>query len=227
MTTLPRRLPGERVEPAQGKRPGAHRDGRVGLRRREFVCPLVEETRRPERNIPRLDDPRLSIIFLTIALLLRCAAVHPAGGTGRRPAAALLFANRVFGEYGQLFLVTPRSPPPAAPTQLVAGGDPADALRDGAERSGLPAIKQLSWRARTPWVAVLFVAAITGLPILILGQDPDSDQPAAARRPRWSGCWPTSSPTSTCWPCAVAIRTSPVRSARRSTRCRNCSASPG
>lgn len=90
----------------------------------EFVCPLVEETRRPERNIPRSMILGLSIIFLTIALYCFGALLCiPQAELAGDPLPHFLFANRVFGEYGQMFLV---------------------------------------------------IAAITGLPILILGQDPDS-----------------------------------------------------
>lgn len=72
----------------------------------EFVCPLVEETRRPERNIPRSMILGLSIIFLTIALYCFGALLCiPQAELAGDPLPHFLFANRVFGEYGQLFLV--------------------------------------------------------------------------------------------------------------------------
>ncbi|PKG14990.1 amino acid permease, partial [Pseudomonas aeruginosa] len=72
----------------------------------EFVCPLVEETRRPERNIPRSMILGLSIIFRTIALYCFGALLCiPQAELAGDPLPHFLFANRVFGEYGQLFLV--------------------------------------------------------------------------------------------------------------------------
>ncbi|MCO1751948.1 APC family permease [Pseudomonas aeruginosa] len=77
----------------------------------EFVCPLVEETRRPERNIPRSMILGLSIIFLTIALYCFGALLCiPQAELAGDPLPHFLFANRVFGEYGQLFLILGQDP---------------------------------------------------------------------------------------------------------------------
>ncbi|WP_270828630.1 amino acid permease, partial [Aeromonas sp. Y318-1] len=62
----------------------------------EFVCPLVEETRRPERNIPRSMILGLSIIFLTIALYCFGALLCiPQAELAGDPLPHFLFANRV------------------------------------------------------------------------------------------------------------------------------------
>ncbi|MFU1921900.1 amino acid permease, partial [Klebsiella pneumoniae] len=61
----------------------------------EFVCPLVEETRRPERNIPRSMILGLSIIFLTIALYCFGALLCiPQAELAGDPLPHFLFANR-------------------------------------------------------------------------------------------------------------------------------------
>ncbi|BAQ75354.1 MULTISPECIES: APC family permease [Pseudomonas] len=141
----------------------------------EFVCPLVEETRRPERNVPRSMIIGLSIIFLVITLYcLGALLCIPREQLASHPLPHFLFATTVFGEAGKLFLVgavitatcsTVNSSLAALPRMLYGMAQNGQAF---------PQFKRLSPRSRTPWVAVLFVAALTGLPILILGQDPDS-----------------------------------------------------
>jgi len=141
----------------------------------EFVCPLVEETRRPERNVPRSMIIGLSIIFLVITLYcLGALLCIPREQLASHPLPHFLFATTVFGEAGKLFLVgavitatcsTVNSSLAALPRMLYGMAQNGQAF---------PQFKRLSPRTRTPWVAVLFVAALTGLPILILGQDPDS-----------------------------------------------------
>lgn len=141
----------------------------------EFVCPLVEETRNPERNIPRSMIIGLSVIFLVITLYcLGALLCVPRAQLASDPLPHFLFATTVFGEAGKLFLVgavitatcsTVNSSLAALPRMLYGMAQNGQAF---------PQFKRLSPRGRTPWVAVLFVAALTGLPILLLGQDPDS-----------------------------------------------------
>ncbi|AZC19174.1 MULTISPECIES: APC family permease [Pseudomonas] len=141
----------------------------------EFVCPLVEETKRPERNIPRSMIIGLSLIFLVITLYcLGALLCIPRDQLASDPLPHFLFATTVFGETGKAFLVgavltatcsTVNSSLAALPRMLYGMAQNGQAF---------PQFKRLSTGTRTPWVAVLFIAAITGLPILLLGQDPDS-----------------------------------------------------
>ncbi|MGE8414431.1 MAG: amino acid permease [Pseudomonas sp.] len=141
----------------------------------EFVCPLVEETRRPERNIPRSMIIGLSLIFLVISLYcLGALLCVPREQLAGNPLPHFLFATTVFGEAGKAFLVgavvtatcsTINSSLAALPRMLYGMAQNGQAF---------PQFKRLSARTRTPWVAVLFIAAITGLPVLVMGQDPDS-----------------------------------------------------
>ncbi|MBO3276038.1 APC family permease [Pseudomonas schmalbachii] len=140
----------------------------------EFVCPLVEETRRPERNIPRSMILGLTIIFLTIALYcLGALMLIP----GEELAGDLLphftFANKVFGDYGQLFLVIAAITATCSTLNSSLAAIPRMLYGMAQNGQAFPQFKWLS-KARTPWVAVLFVAAITGMPIVLLGDNPDA-----------------------------------------------------
>jgi len=146
--------------------------GFVGV---EFVCPLVEESRRPERHIPWSMILGITIIFITIAIYSVGALRYvPREELTSNVLPHYLFATAVFGENGKLLLVaaavtatcsTLNSSLTALPRMLHGM-----ALRGQA----FPFFKPLSRRYGEPWVAVLFVAAITGAPVLLMGHDPDS-----------------------------------------------------
>ncbi|MGV8604823.1 amino acid transporter, partial [Pseudomonas aeruginosa] len=72
----------------------------------EFVCLLVEQTRRPERHLPRSMILGRSIIVLSIALSC-CGALLciPQADLAGDRLSHFLFASRVFGGDGQLFRV--------------------------------------------------------------------------------------------------------------------------
>lgn len=138
----------------------------------EFVCPLVEETRRPERNIPRSMIIGLSIIFATIALYcLGALLTVPQAELASNGLPHYLFATTVFGESGQLFLVAAAITATCSTLNSSLAAIPRMLYGMAQNGQAFPLFKRLSPRARTPWVAVLFVAAITGLPILLMGQD--------------------------------------------------------
>lgn len=139
----------------------------------EFVCPLVEETKDPERNIPRSMVIGLTVIFGVIALYcLGALLLIPREQLSTDPLPHFLFATTVFGEAGKLFVVVAAFTATCSTVNSSLAALPR--MLYGMAQSGqaFPQFKHLSARARTPWVAVLFIAAITGLPMLILGNDP-------------------------------------------------------
>ncbi len=147
----------------------------VGLRRRRVRLPAGGGDAASGAQHPRSMILGLSIIFLTIALYCFGALLCiPQAELAGDPLPHFLFANRVFGEYGQLFLVIAAITATCSTLNSSLAAIPRMLYGMAQNGQAFPQFKQLSRRARTPWVAVLFVAAITGLPILILGQDPDS-----------------------------------------------------
>lgn len=138
----------------------------------EFVCPLVEESRRPERNIPRSMIIGLSVIFVTISLYcLGALLMVPQAELASNGLPHYLFATAVFGETGQLLLVTAAITATCSTLNTSLAAIPR--MLSGMAQNGqaFPCFKRLSARTGAPWVAVLFVAAITGLPILLMGVD--------------------------------------------------------
>ncbi|NWL78698.1 amino acid transporter [Pseudomonas taiwanensis] len=138
----------------------------------EFVCPLVEETKRPERNIPRSMIIGLTVIFLTIGLYcLGALFMVPQEALTTDALPHYLFATTVFGKAGELFLVIASVTATFSTLNSSLASIPRMLYGMAQNGQAFPILKRLSPRARTPWVSVLFVSAITGLPILVLGQD--------------------------------------------------------
>jgi amino acid transporter len=138
----------------------------------EFVCPLVEETKRPERNIPRAMIIGLTVIFVTIALYcLGALFMVPQEALTTDALPHYLFATTVFGKAGELFLVVAAATATCSTLNSSLAAIPRMLYGMAQNGQAFPVFKRLSPRARTPWVSVLFVAAITGLPILVMGQD--------------------------------------------------------
>lgn len=138
----------------------------------EFVCPLVEETKRPERNIPRSMIIGLTVIFITITLYcLGALFLVPQEALTTDALPHYLFATKVFGKAGELFLVVASVTATFSTLNSSLASIPRMLYGMAQNGQAFPVFKRLSPRARTPWVSVLFVSAITGLPILVLGQD--------------------------------------------------------
>ncbi|QHA86770.1 APC family permease [Serratia rhizosphaerae] len=138
----------------------------------EFVCPLVEEARRPERDIPRAMIVGLSVIFCTIAVYcLGALLLIPREELASNGLPHYLFATTVFGKSGQLFLATAAIT--ATCSTLNSSLATIPRMLSGMAQNGqaFPCFKRHSARTGAPWVSVLFVAAITGLPLLLMAAD--------------------------------------------------------
>ncbi|OMQ23678.1 APC family permease [Serratia oryzae] len=138
----------------------------------EFVCPLVEEAQRPERDIPRSMIVGLSVIFGTIMIYcLGALLMIPPEELATNGLPHYLFATAVFGETGQIFLVT--AVVTATCSTLNSSLATIPRMLSGMAQNGqaFPCFKRHSAKTGSPWVSVLFVASITGLPLLLMEND--------------------------------------------------------
>ncbi len=140
--------------------------GFVGV---EFVCPLVEEAQQPERDIPRSMIIGLSIIFVTIIIYcLGALLMVPAEELATNGLPHYLFATAVFGEVGKIFLVA--AVVTATCSTLNSSLAAIPRMLSGMAQNGqaFPCFKRHSTKTGAPWVSVLFIAGITGLPLLLM-----------------------------------------------------------
>lgn len=139
----------------------------------EFVCPLVEETKNPERNVPRGMMLGLTIIFITIALYSIGALFYvPQEDLASASLPHYLFATALFGETGKIFLVVAAITATCSTVNTSLAAIPRMLYGMAVNGQAFPQLKMVSKRFNAPWVAVLFVAAITGIPVIFMGDNP-------------------------------------------------------
>ncbi|MBS7664248.1 APC family permease [Pseudomonas lalucatii] len=141
----------------------------------EFVCPLVEEAREPERSIPWSMMLGAGVIFITIALYSIGALFYvPQDELAGAALPHYLFATALLGEGGKVFLVIAATAATCSTLNTSLAAIPRMLYGMAVNGQAFPQFKRLSQRHNTPWVAVLFVALITGAPVLLMGDRPDA-----------------------------------------------------
>ena len=146
--------------------------GFVGL---EFVCPLVQETKDPERNIPRS-----MIIGATIILamyVLYCLGALLYVPTETLAGAALPhyeYVGAVFGEEGLFFLTLAAFTATCSTVNTSLAAVPRMIYGMANNGQTFSIFSRLHAKYDTPWVAIVFVALATGVPVLIYGVNADA-----------------------------------------------------
>lgn len=139
----------------------------------EFVCPMIEETKNPTKNIPR------SMILAAVVLLVVYALVALAGYL-TVPQTALaeseiphtVLVSALFGESGKLVLAVLAITATCSTINTVLATIPR-MLYGMAQNHQLPGIfMKLNPKTKTPWVGIMFVASLIMIPTIVLrGQD--------------------------------------------------------
>lgn len=141
----------------------------------EFVCPLVEESKNPNRNIPRSMIIGVTVIFVTIAIYCLGALLYiPADDLAGSALPHYDFAKAVFGDVGLTFLAIAAVTATCSTVNTSLAAIPRMLYGMAQNGQAFPQLKQLTKTTKTPWVAVLFTAAITGLPMVVMGDNPDA-----------------------------------------------------
>jgi amino acid transporter len=141
----------------------------------EFVCPLVENAKNPQRDIPRSMTIGVTVIFVTIALYCLGALFYvPAAELASSSLPHYDFAKAAFGDAGLILIAVASVAATCSTVNTCLASIPR--MLYGMAQNGqvFPQLKTLSKKTNTPWVAVLFVAAITGVPMVLLADQPES-----------------------------------------------------
>ncbi|MBY5924752.1 MULTISPECIES: APC family permease [unclassified Halomonas] len=144
--------------------------GYVGV---EFVCPLVSETRDPVRHIPRSMYLGLTVIFAVFSLYCLGVLFYlPQEALLAAELPHLEYARAVFGDAGHLVLAVAAVTATCSTVNTSLASIPRMLQGMAEQGQAFPALGWLTNSTRVPWVAVLFIAAVTGLPLLVWGNDP-------------------------------------------------------
>lgn len=141
----------------------------------EFVCPLIEESKNPARDIPRSMFLGAFVIFGIYVLLALGAGTYISRETlVNSPVPHFEYFIAVFGESAKWIL---------AVVCLTASGSTVNTVLASVSRMlygmaenghALGVFKKVHPKFKTPWVALLFMGGITLLPTLVLGSNVDT-----------------------------------------------------
>ena len=146
--------------------------GFVGL---EFVCPLVSETKNPDKNIPR--SMIIGATIILVMYMLYCLGALLYVPTETLAGAALPhyeFVGAVFGEKGLIFLTLAAFTATCSTVNTSLAAVPRMLYGMANNGQTFSVFGKLHAKYKTPWVAIVFVAVCTGGPILIYGVDADA-----------------------------------------------------
>lgn len=140
----------------------------------EFVCPLVEEAQNPERNIPKSMTIGVTTIFIVIAVYCLGALFYiPADTLASAALPHYDFAEVVFGEPGLTFVAIIAITATCSTVNTSLAAIPRMLYGMAQNGQAFPQFKALTPKTKTPWVAILFTAAISGVPMLVMGDQAD------------------------------------------------------
>ena len=140
----------------------------------EFVCPLIEETKRPEKNIPRTMFVA-AIIILMVHSLVAYAGMRqvPANNLADSDIPHWILVNTIFGNTGRLIIAVITITTTAGFINTVLATLPK-MFYGMAHHKQLPAaFMKIHPKFQSPWVGILFIAASIAIPLLLLSKAKD------------------------------------------------------
>ncbi len=140
----------------------------------EYVCPLVEESKDPERNLPRSMFTGMCVILVVYLLLVMAALNYmptEALASAELPHVDLIMT--MLGDSALLFVAVIAITGTCSTVNSVMAAVPR--MLYGMAKNGqvFPIFKQVNSRGE-PWVAVIFMAVVVAVPLFIMGSDPDT-----------------------------------------------------
>jgi amino acid transporter len=140
----------------------------------EFVCPLIEETKRPEKNIPRTMFAA-AVVILIVHSLIAYAGMRqvPANNLADSDIPHWILVNTLFGNTGRLIIAVITITTTAGFINTVLATLPK-MFYGMAHHKQLPAaFMKIHPKFQSPWVGILFVAASIAIPLLLLSKAKD------------------------------------------------------
>jgi amino acid transporter len=139
----------------------------------EFICTLSEETFKPAKNLPRAMYAA-ALVVLSIHLLLTIAGIRqvPATDMASSDIPHWLLIKQLYGDGGRWLISIVTITTTSGVLNSVLATIPR--MLSGMARNGqLPALfMRTHQRYNTPWVSIVFLALLMGVPLLVVGNTP-------------------------------------------------------
>jgi amino acid transporter len=140
----------------------------------EFICPLIEETKQPEKNIPKTMFIA-AIVILIVHSLVAYSGMRHASGTAMAESNIphWVLVNAIFGNAGKLIIAVITITTTAGVINSLLATIPR-MLYGMAHHKQLPSVfMKLHKQWKTPWISIISVATLIALPMFILKDSKD------------------------------------------------------
>ncbi|MCM5705065.1 APC family permease [Larsenimonas salina] len=138
----------------------------------EFICPMINDIRQPEKRIPRAMFLSLGIIFVLFMLFCLGAGHYLSSETmTTSPLPYLDLVDGVFGQAGLIIATVMGLTATCSTVNTVLASVPRmlSGMADNGQAFGIMGKRHP--RYNTPWVGILFLAAIVAIPFLLVKPD--------------------------------------------------------
>ncbi|TDR13966.1 APC family permease [Marinomonas communis] len=137
----------------------------------EYICPMINEVKDPNKNIPRAMNLSLFAIFgIFLAFVFGASLVLDTETLLGSPIPYLDYANAVFGKSG-LFIATVMALAATCSTiNTILAGLPRMLHGMAQQKQAFPMLKAVN-RYNTPWVGIIMMALFTSIPFVTLDID--------------------------------------------------------
>lgn len=140
----------------------------------EFICPLIEESKNPEKNIPRAMFAG-AIVLLILHFFLAYAGMRqvPADAITNSNIPHWVLVEALFGDTGRIIITVMTITTTSGVINSLLATVPR-MLYGMAQHNQLPAIfKDIHPQWKTPWFSILFIFASIAVPMLLLRDSKD------------------------------------------------------
>ena len=137
----------------------------------EYICPMINDVKDPEKNIPKAMHGSLFLIFTIFLAFVYGASLYLDVETlTGSPIPYLDYSNAVFGQSGLLIATIMGIAATCSTINTVLASVPRMLSGMADNKQAFPQLN-IKNRFQTPWVAIMMIAVLTSIPFLLLGID--------------------------------------------------------
>lgn len=140
----------------------------------ELICPLIEESKKPEKNIPKAMFMASLVMFVGYNLLAFAALRQvPAARLVNTDIPHLVLGQALFGNAGKIIIAVLAITTTTGVTNAILAAVPR-MLYGMAHHNQLPPVfKKLHPKWKTPWFGIIFLSTIVTIPLVLLEKNPE------------------------------------------------------
>lgn len=140
----------------------------------EFVCPMIEETRNPSKNVPRSMILAAVVLLVVYALVALSAYLTvPQSDLSESEIPHCVLVTALFGESGKIILAILAITATCSTINTVLATIPRMLYGMGRNQQLPTLFTRLHPKTNTPWVAIVFVASLILIPTILLSGQAD------------------------------------------------------